>query len=120
MNATVPDTIQELRWHADQARESRFHIMQDEARARKEATQEFLSAYTFTRADSECLVSAGGMIVRMGMVVEERATGRRAVVVCSLEYGKQEWYAMTPCTLPVAEAIRIVQERIESNRQAQA
>ncbi len=117
MALNVPK-IEELRWHQQQERDTRFHSLQAEQRARKEATREFLSAYTFTRADSECLVEAGGMVVRMGMIVQEKTTGKRAVVVCSLEYGKQEWYALTPCTLPVNEAIDVVKKRIESNKQA--
>jgi len=113
--------LEDILWDKRQSEETPRIAAEEEARIHREERDGIdISAYEFARDDSNTFLNPDGSATRAAMIVREKVTGRRAIVVCELIDGKTQWSVMGVVSEKAPGFIEVVKARLAFNRRAKA
>lgn len=100
------------------ARETRYILLQEQARCLHDQTAEVCTRYTFTRDNENCRMTPEGVAVQCAMRLTDKETGQSLSVVAKVDGEDLFWYILDMSAAPYAASVYIaaVQCRIEANR----
>ena len=107
-----------------QTRETRYALLQNDARCRRAQAAEVYASYAFTRAEDLCRTDAFGACTQAAMTLTApnnlTGPGEQLTVVCSVSEDEPVWLITdtTGLAFPASVYILAVQARLEANRRA--
>ena len=128
-SSTLSQALTDRLHEQAQTRETRYALLQNDARCRRAPAAEVYATYAFTRAENLCRTDAAGVCTQAAMTLTGpnnlTGPGEQLTVVAKIETNEEEeeetvWFLtdMTGLAFPASVYILAVQARLEATRRS--